>query len=71
MSYAGRLVKLADKSSNLRDILASQPADWTPERKKDYFEWSNKVVHGLRGTHPGLEAIFDGVYAQGIQLGCS
>lgn len=68
MSHAARLVKLADKISNLRDILGSPPADWSPERKKDYFEWANKVVDGLRGTHPGLEAVFDGVYAQGSQL---
>ncbi len=69
MSYAARLVKLADKISNLRDILASPPADWSVERKQAYFDWAGKVVAGLRGTHPGLEAVFDDVYTQGSALG--
>lgn len=71
MSYAARLVKLADKISNLRDILVSPPADWTPERKQAYFDWSAQVVAGLRGTHPGLEIVFDVVYARRVELGCS
>jgi GTP diphosphokinase / guanosine-3',5'-bis(diphosphate) 3'-diphosphatase len=58
-SYEARLVKLADKISNLRDILASPPADWSVERKQEYFDWAAKVVAGLRGTHPGLEGVFD------------
>lgn len=70
LSYAARLVKLADKISNLRDILASPPADWPVERKEAYFDWAAKVVAGLRGTHPGLEAVFDGVYARRTELGC-
>lgn len=70
LSYAARLVKLADKISNLRDILASPPADWPVERKEAYFDWAAKVVAGLRGTHPGLEAIFEGVYARRTELGC-
>ncbi len=70
LSYAARLVKLADKISNLRDILASPPADWPVERKEAYFDWAAKVVAGLRGTHPGLEAVFEGVYARRTELGC-
>lgn len=34
-----KLVKLADKISNVRDILASPPADWSAERKQAYFDW--------------------------------
>lgn len=70
MSYAARLVKLADKISNLRDILASPPADWSVERKQAYFDWAAKVVAGLRGTHPALEATFDAVYERRTELGC-
>lgn len=68
--YAARLVKLADKISNLRDILASPPADWPVERKEAYFDWAAKVVAGLRGAHPGLEAVFEGVYARRTEQGC-
>ncbi len=64
LSRAAKLVKLADKISNLRDIQASPPTDWLPERKQDYFDWAARVVAGLRGVHPGLEAVFDEVYAE-------
>lgn len=58
-----RLVKLADKVANLRDIIASPPDGWSIERKRDYFEWCKAVVDRIRGTHPRLEALFDEVYA--------
>ena len=70
MSYAARLVKLADKISNLRDILASPPVDWSTERKQAYFDWAAQVVDGLRGTHPTLEGVFKAVYARRVELGC-
>lgn len=68
ISTAAKLVKLADKISNLRDILASPPADWSAERKQNYFEWAARVVAGLRGVHPGLESVFDGLYARQAEL---
>ena len=64
ISTEAKLVKLADKISNLRDIIASPPADWSAERKQAYFEWAARVVAGLRGVHPGLESVFDGLYAR-------
>lgn len=69
MSHAAKLVKLADKISNLRDILASPPTDWPVERKQAYFDWAANVVAGLRGANPQLEAVFDSVYAQRSTLG--
>lgn len=69
MSREAKLVKLADKISNLRDIIASPPADWSAERKQNYFEWASKVVAGVRGVHPDLEAIFDGLMSRQTDLG--
>jgi guanosine-3',5'-bis(diphosphate) 3'-pyrophosphohydrolase len=68
ISTEAKLVKLADKISNLRDILASPPADWSAERKQAYFEWAARVVAGLRGVHPELETVFDGLYARRIEF---
>lgn len=68
ISPEAKLVKLADKICNLRDILASPPADWTAARKKAYFDWATRVVSGLRGVHPGLEATFDGLHARQSEL---
>lgn len=68
ISKEAKLVKLADKISNLRDIIASPPADWSAERKQTYFEWAAKVVAGVRGVHPGLESVFDGLLARQAEL---
>ena len=62
-SENARLVKLADKICNLRDIGAHPPAGWPLERKRQYFDWAKEVVDQLRGTHSELERRFDEVYA--------
>lgn len=62
ISRQAKLVKLADKICNLRDIATSPPADWSLERKRQYFDWAKAVVDGLRGTHPILEEAFDAAY---------
>jgi guanosine-3',5'-bis(diphosphate) 3'-pyrophosphohydrolase len=67
-SPKARLVKLADKICNLRDIIASPPAEWSAERKQAYFDWAAQVVAGLRGIHPELEAVFDGLLARRAEL---
>ena len=66
LSQKAKLVKLADKISNLRDIMASPPADWSSNRKREYFAWAKQVIDQLRGTHTQLESIFDAVYQQGM-----
>lgn len=68
ISKEAKLVKLADKICNLRDILVSPPADWSSERKQDYFDWAAKVVAGVRGVHPDLEAAFDRLFARHAEL---
>ena len=58
-SPRAKLLKLADKTSNLRALAASPPADWNPERRLQYVDWALAVVAGLRGTNAWLEAEFD------------
>lgn len=62
ISRRAKVVKLADKICNLRDIANSPPAGWSLTRKQEYFDWSKTVVDGLRGVHPALEHIFDETY---------
>lgn len=69
ISIEAKMVKLADKICNLRDIFASPPAGWSLERKLAYFQWSADVVAGLRGTNVKLERVFDGLIAQEKTLG--
>lgn len=54
-----KAIKLADKTANVRDVLADPPAEWSVERRREYLEWAQAVVDGLRGVHPGLERAFD------------
>lgn len=63
-SKRARLVKLADKISNLEDILASPPAEWSGDRKRQYFDWAKRVVDEVRGTNERLERRFDRLYRQ-------
>lgn len=62
LSSRAKLVKLADKICNLRDLRRSPPVGWSAKRKREYFVWAKRVVDGLRGTHPGLESAFDREY---------
>ena len=64
ISRRAKLVKLADKICNLRDVANNPPADWSLARRQDYFDWARAVVEGLRGAHPALEHIFDEAYKQ-------
>ena len=58
-SPRAKILKLADKTSNLRALAASPPADWSPDRRRAYVEWGREVVVGLRGACPELERLFD------------
>jgi GTP diphosphokinase / guanosine-3',5'-bis(diphosphate) 3'-diphosphatase len=62
ISDKAKLVKLADKICNLRDIAISPPDDWTLERKQAYFDWAKAVIDNLRGVNAKLEVIFDEAY---------
>ena len=68
ISREAKLVKLADKLCNLRDVAERPPAGWDLGRRREYFDWAKQVIDGLRGA-PGedmrrLEAAFDAVYAR-------
>ena len=63
-SREAKLVKLADKLYNLRDMMAGRPVTWDAERVNEYFGWGEKVVAGLRGTNTAIEAELDKVFAE-------
>ena len=62
ISPGAKLVKLADKICNLRDVADRPPAQWDLKRRQEYFEWAKQVIDRLRGAHPRLEAVFDAAY---------
>ena len=63
MTQAGKLVKIADKTANLRDIASHPPADWTRARRSEYALWAKRVVDNLGPVNPALEASFAKAYA--------
>ena len=58
-SARAKMIKIADKTSNLRSILNSPPGNWDEKRKEEYLDWARQVVVGARGVNPVLEGIFD------------
>jgi GTP diphosphokinase / guanosine-3',5'-bis(diphosphate) 3'-diphosphatase len=57
LSGQARLIKLADKICNLRDIIRSPPVDWPLERRQEYFDWAKRVVEQMRGFSPRLDEL--------------
>lgn len=64
ISRRAKLIKLAEKICDLRDMAESPPPDLTTRQLQDYFDWSKEVVDCMRGISPSLEAAFDEVYAR-------
>ena len=58
-SERAKVIKLADKTSNLRTIAASPSPDWSVKRRLDYVNWARDVAAGLRGVNSYLEQEFD------------
>ena len=70
-SQRAKLLKLADKTSNLRSLVASPPTGWSPARLRDYVVWAHDVVRSCRGLNRRLEAAFDEAHAQASRhFGC-
>lgn len=59
-SERARLLKLADKISNLRDLVEDSP-EWPVERCVEYVTWARAVVAPMRDASPPLAALFDEV----------
>jgi len=66
-SDRAKLIKIADKTSNLRSLLTSPPVGWSLDRQREYFEWAARVVAGCRGVNPWLERQFDAAYRAGLR----
>lgn len=58
MSAGATLVKLADKTCNLRDMASAPPQGWSVERRREYFDWARKVVGALPASNAALREAF-------------
>ena len=57
-----KMIKIADKIANIRDLKHSPP-DWDDKRLAAYVRFAEDVVAGCRGINPRLDALF----IQGIE----
>ena len=64
ISRRAKLVKLADKICNVRDVASNPPRGWPLERRREYFDWARAVVDRMRGTQRKLERLFDEAYSR-------
>jgi GTP diphosphokinase / guanosine-3',5'-bis(diphosphate) 3'-diphosphatase len=64
LTRRAKLVKLADKICNVRDVADDPPKDWPLQRRQEYFDWAKAVIDGLRGANGPLEAKFDALFAR-------
>jgi GTP diphosphokinase / guanosine-3',5'-bis(diphosphate) 3'-diphosphatase len=62
LSSKARLVKLADKIANLRDMADSPPAGWSLARRQEYFDWAKQVVERIADPPAQLLALFKASY---------
>ena len=59
LSAGAKCIKLADKISNISDVSENPPDGWSIERRREYVEWGENVIAGLRGANENLEKYFD------------
>lgn len=56
---AVRLLKLADKTSNIGEVANEVPPGWSTAQLRDYADWGRTVAGHCRGLDPALDAAFD------------
>jgi (p)ppGpp synthase/HD superfamily hydrolase len=60
-----KLIRIADKIANIRDVTHHPPAHWDLDRRRGYLDWTEIVVAGCRGANPHLEVVYDRVLREG------
>jgi (p)ppGpp synthase/HD superfamily hydrolase len=68
LSERAKQIKIADKISNVRAVTETPPADWSQERRREYLDWTEKVMAGLRGCNQSLEFYYDQVLEYGRRV---
>lgn len=66
-----KLIKLADKTSNLRALVRTPPAGWGLERLADYVVWAAAVVRACGVVDAGLERTFWAAHAVAFATYCA
>jgi guanosine-3',5'-bis(diphosphate) 3'-pyrophosphohydrolase len=65
LSSEAKMIRVADKICNVRDVSHLPPMDWGTSRRREYFDWTDRVVAGCLGVNAALEQLFLDVLRQG------
>jgi hypothetical protein len=65
LSAGAVLIKLADKCSNVYDLIHSPPHNWSMERKAEYLDWAEKVISNCPTVNVALEDHFTALVREG------
>lgn len=68
-SERARMIKLADKISNLRSMSITPPQGWSLERRREYVLWAGAVGDHCRGINPRLDQWFVEAFSDGMAEG--
>ncbi len=64
LSNPAKLIRIADKISNIQELIQSPPQHWSAQRRREYLEWARRVVDGCLRVNEALEHRFDEVIRQ-------
>ena len=59
LSPGAKLIKIADKISNVREIASDPPKKWGINRQLKYFDWAERVVNAMGQVDPEMRLVFD------------
>lgn len=68
LSPGAKLIKIADKISNVREIANDPPKKWGVSRQKKYFDWAERVVNAMGSLDPEMRLVFDKTLADSRAL---
>ena len=59
LSAGAKLIKIADKIANVREIASDSPKKWGVNRQRKYFDWAERVVNAMGSVDPEMRLVFD------------
>jgi len=67
-SREAKLVKIADKICNIRDVATRPPTGWSLERRREYVLWASSVARECAGLVPHLDELAEKELARAIAV---
>lgn len=63
ISIGAKLIKAADKYSNIKDLIKNPPVGWNDQQIIGYINWSYAVYQNLKGQNETLDLNLEKIFA--------